>query len=84
LSAQLTCARDLLLSRNVERFQGGLVFKAYEWLNYSTLDSTVIKKKTEGVDAPQPRYQLVRTPNLHPPLFGASTEFFGGEVLVVN
>ena len=31
--------------RNVERFRGGLVFKAYIFLYHSTLGSRVIKKK---------------------------------------
>jgi len=34
-----------LLSRNVERFRGGLVFKAHRLLHHSTLGSSVIKKK---------------------------------------
>ena len=35
-----------LLSRNVERFRGGLVVKAHRCLYHSTLDSRVIKKKS--------------------------------------
>jgi len=36
---------EQLLSRNVERFRGGLVFKAHRLLYYSTLGTRVIKKK---------------------------------------
>ena len=34
-----------VLGRHVERFRGGLVFKAHEMVFHSTLGSTVIKKK---------------------------------------
>ena len=34
-----------MLDRNVERFRGGLVFKAHRLLYHSTLGSRVIKKK---------------------------------------
>ena len=34
-----------MLSRNVERFRGGLAFKALRLLHHSTLGSRVIKKK---------------------------------------
>ena len=34
-----------LLDRNVQRFQGGLVFKAHTLLYHSTLGLRVIKKK---------------------------------------
>jgi len=34
-----------LLLRNVQRFRGGLVFKAHRLLYHSTLDVRVIKKK---------------------------------------
>jgi hypothetical protein len=37
--------REQLLSRNAERFRGGLVFKAHILLYHSTLGSRVIKKK---------------------------------------
>ena len=37
--------RVQLLSRNVELFRGGLVFKAYTLLHHSTLGSRLIKKK---------------------------------------
>ena len=47
-----TCSRapiqEHLLSRNVERFRGGLVFKAYRLLYHSTLGSRVMKKKKEA------------------------------------
>jgi len=36
---------EQVLSRNVERFREGLVFKAHRWLYHSTLGSRVIKKK---------------------------------------
>ena len=36
---------EQLLSRNVERFSGGLVFKAHRLVNHSTLGPRVIKKK---------------------------------------
>ena len=36
---------EQLLSRNVERFRGGLVFQAHRLLNHSTLGSRVTKKK---------------------------------------
>ena len=39
---------EQLLSRNVERFLGGLVFKAHRLFYYSTLGSRVIKKKNPG------------------------------------
>ena len=43
----LACSRDeeLLFSRNVERLQGGPVFKAQRLLYHSTIGSRVIKKK---------------------------------------
>ena len=37
--------QEQLLSRNVERFRGGLVFKAHKFSYHSTLGSRVIKKK---------------------------------------
>ena len=37
--------REQVLCRNVERFRGGLVFKAHRLLCLSTLGSRVIKKK---------------------------------------
>ena len=37
--------REQLLSRNVKRFRGGLVFKAHRLLYHSTLGSRVIKEK---------------------------------------
>ena len=40
---------DQLLYINVQRFRGGLVFKAHRILYHSTVDSRVIKKKREGV-----------------------------------
>ena len=43
----------LLLSRNVERLRGGLVFKAHRLLYHSTLGSSVIKKmKEEELEKP--------------------------------
>jgi len=47
-TGKTTSFASQLLSRNVKRFRGGLVFKAHRWLNHSTLGSRVIKKK-EGV-----------------------------------
>ena len=45
-----------LLSRNVERFQGGLVFKAHRLLYNSTLGPRVInKKKKKGGHLQAPR-----------------------------
>ena len=43
---------EQLLSRNVERFQGGLVFKAHRSLYHSTLRSRITKKRKEGIPAP--------------------------------
>ena len=51
--AKMSCARantkrqcgEQLLSRNVKRFRGGLVFKAHRLLYHSTLGLRVIKKK---------------------------------------
>ena len=43
-------ARNLRV-RKVERFQGGLVFKAHKLLYHSTLRSRVIKKKKKKVQA---------------------------------
>jgi hypothetical protein len=40
-----------LLSRNVERFRGGLVFKAHRLVNHSTLGLRVIKKKKHLEDS---------------------------------
>jgi len=37
---------------HLERFRGGLAFKAYRLLYYSTLDSRVIKKKRRKTLAP--------------------------------
>ena len=37
--------QELLLSRKVEQFRGGLVFKAHRWLYHSTLGSRIIKRK---------------------------------------
>jgi len=37
--------QEQLLYRNVQRFRGGLVFKAHRLLYHSTLGSRVIKKK---------------------------------------
>ena len=37
------------LSRNVERFRGGLVFKAHRLLYHSTLSLRVIKKKRKSL-----------------------------------
>ena len=39
-----------LLSRNVERFRGGLVFEAHRLLYHSTLGSRVIKEKKKNPD----------------------------------
>ena len=40
---------EQLLSRNVERLRGGLVFKAHRSLYHSTLGSRVIKKKKKAL-----------------------------------
>jgi len=37
--------QEQILLRNVQRFRGGLVFKAHRLLYHSTLDLRVIKKK---------------------------------------
>ena len=42
-------AHQLLLHRNVQRFQGRLVFKAHRLLHHSTLGLRVMKKKEHGV-----------------------------------
>jgi len=42
---QLNPERLCVVGRNVERFRGGLVFKAHRLLHHSTLGSRVIKKK---------------------------------------
>jgi len=42
---QVTFKSFKLLHRNVQRFRGGLVFKAHRLLYHSTLGSRVIKKK---------------------------------------
>ena len=47
-------SENKLLSRNVERFQRGLVFKAHRLLYHSTLDWRVIKKE-KYLNAPAPR-----------------------------
>ena len=40
-------AQEQLLHRNVQRFRGGLVFKAHRHLYHSTLGLRVIKKRKE-------------------------------------
>ena len=47
-------SENKLLSRNVERFQRGLVFKTHRLLYHSTLGSRVIKKE-KYLNAPAPR-----------------------------
>jgi len=48
-------AREQLHYRNVKRFRGGLVFKAYRLVYHSTLGLRVIKKKKKhGVQEFQP------------------------------
>ena len=42
--------QEQLLSRNVERFRGGLVFKAHRLLHHSTPGSRVIKKKKKDLE----------------------------------
>ena len=42
---QVCTFEEQLLYRNVQRFQGGLVFKAHRLLYHSTLGLRVIKKK---------------------------------------
>jgi len=44
-----------LLHRNVQRFRGGLVFKAHRLLYHSTLALRVITKKKRGGTACNPR-----------------------------
>jgi len=46
--SSLACALQLL-SRNVKRFRGGLVFKAHRLLYHSTLGLRVIKKKKHSI-----------------------------------
>jgi len=41
----VTAATEQLLHRNVQRFRGGLVFKAHRLLYHSTLGLRVIKKR---------------------------------------
>ena len=65
-----------LLSRNVERFRGGLVFKALRLLHHSTLGSKVIRKKRRRPCAhgrhsfaqlrPHPPHQAAHTLNPRP------------------
>ena len=43
-----TLEEEQLLHRNVQRFRGGLVFKAHRLLYHSTLGSRVIKKKKKN------------------------------------
>ena len=45
LGKELPGVEGRSFSRNVERFRGGLVFKAYRLLHHSTLDSRAMKKK---------------------------------------
>ena len=52
LSVQLSI-QEQLLSRNVERCRGGLVFKAHRLVYHSTLGLRVIKKKKKS--APEGR-----------------------------
>ena len=42
---------EQLLSRNVEQFRGGLVFKAHRLLYHSTLGLRVIQKKEKKLDS---------------------------------
>jgi hypothetical protein len=44
--------QEQILSRNVERFRGGLVFKAHTLLNHSILGSRVIKKRRKSAASP--------------------------------
>ena len=48
--AHLVCGvgYEQLLHRNVQRFRGGLVFKAHRLLYHSILGLRVIKKKKKG------------------------------------
>jgi len=45
------CGGRHLLRKNVERFQGGLVFKAHRRLYHSTLGLRVMKKQEEKIQA---------------------------------
>ena len=45
--------QEQLLSRNVKRFRGGLVFKAHIRLHHSTLGLRVIKKKKKSARPPR-------------------------------
>ena len=47
---------EQLLSRNVERFRGGLVVKAHRLLHHSTLGSRVTKKKKIPRNSPRVRW----------------------------
>jgi len=53
-----------LLSRNVQRFRGGLVFQAHRLLYHSTLGLKVMKKKEEkrGMDAADKAASLLWPP----------------------
>ena len=53
--------------RNVQRFRGGLVFKAHRLLYHSTLGLRVIKKKVGGVQGMKP------TPRSPGTRFGCTT-----------
>ena len=48
-STDLACSRDLSAGIRVQRFRGGLVFKAHRLVYHSALGSRVIKKKMKKV-----------------------------------
>ena len=50
----MSSIQEQLLHRNVQRFRGGLVFKAHRLLYHSTLGVRVIKKKKCGKCLPCP------------------------------
>ena len=64
---RFTCNQEQALYMNVQRFRGGLVFKAHELLYHSTLGSRVLKKRKR------------RTMQVHP---HREREFFFDNLLV--
>ena len=61
--------QEQLVSRNVERFRGGLVCKVHRLLYHSTLGARVMQKK-RSTHNPLERHGL----NPHPSLCGGSVE----------
>ena len=65
------CHSGHLLSGNVERFRGGLAFKAHRLVYHSTLDSRVIKKKKKKLR----QVKVVHGRRLEPPLPAIQDEY---------